>query len=532
MEQRNAYFQLDVQENGTFIKLFPPKAGGEALKVREVSRYLESKGLQEFDLKELDRRLVMAEPSKLCVGQSDGIEINEKMDIDVSVDKMTATCRFYPPSAGGQKMDAQEILEELQSAGIRVGIIKEEIVRFVKKRLYCTDYIMAKGKLPVQGKDASIAYFFNTDVTLRPKRNEDGTVDYHELGNISHVQAGELLARLTKEDLGKSGADVFGQEVKPHTVKTMKLLYANNITLSEDGTELYSQVTGHASLVNGKVFVSNIYEVPADVDNSVGNINYDGNVYIRGNVKGGFVVSANGDIIVDGVVEDAVLRAGGQIIVKRGIHGMSKGSLRAYGNIVCKFIENATVESGGYIETDTILHSRVSAGTQIRVGGKKGLITGGTVRAGGLIEAMTIGSALGSSTNIEVGTDPAKKERYLEVQEHLEKNKKEMGQIRPILKTYSKRIAAGEKLGADDLRYVQQLAAKLQSKQTEYDKFQAEFKRLHMAVSQSGDARVKVRRTLYPGVVISISDVSLSVRDERSFCQLLKRQGEIVIETL
>ncbi len=532
MGQTNAYFQLDVRKNGTFIKIFPPRENGEMLKAREVSRYLECRGYKEFDLNELNRRLVLMEASELRVGQSDGIEINEKMDIDVSADKMTVTCRFYPPSAGGHKMDAQEIVKDLQFAGVRVGIVKEEIVRFIKNRLYCTNYIMAKGKMPVQGKDASIAYFFNTDVTLKPKRNEDGTVDYHELGNISHVQAGELLARLTKEDPGKPGADVYGQEVKPHTVKSMKLLYANNITLSEDGTELYSDVTGHASLVNGKVFVSNIYEVPADVDNSVGNISYDGNVHIKGNVKGGFLVYAKGDIIVDGVVEDATLRAGGQIIVKRGIHGMSKGSLTAYGNIVCKFIENATVESGGYIETDTILHSRVSAGTEIHVGGKKGLITGGTVRAGGLIEAMTIGSALGSSTNIEVGTDPAQKERYIQVQELLEKAKKEIGQIRPILKSYSKKMTAGEKLSADNLRYVQQLAAKLQEKQKEYDSLQQELERLYLVVSQSGDSRVKVRRSLYPGVVVSISDVSLSVKDERSFCQLLKRRGEVVIETL
>lgn len=79
------------------------------------------------------------------------------------------------------------------------------------------------------------------------------------------------------------------------------------------------------------------------MDNSTGNIDYPGNVTVRGNVKGGFSIIAKGDIVVEGVVEDALIQAGGQIIVKRGIHGMTKGILRAQGNVICKFIENATI---------------------------------------------------------------------------------------------------------------------------------------------------------------------------------------------
>lgn len=94
-------------------------------------------------------------------------------------------------------------------------------------------------------------------------------------------------------------------------------------------------MTGHASLVGGKVFVSDVYEVPADVDNSTGNIEYSGSVTVRGNVKGGFRISAKGDIVVEGIVEDAELYAGGQIIVKRGIHGMEK--------VCCRQVEMSSV---------------------------------------------------------------------------------------------------------------------------------------------------------------------------------------------
>ena len=211
---------------------------------------------------------------------------------------------------------------------------------------------------------------------------------------------------------------------------------------------------------------------------------------------------------------------------------MTKGVLRAKGDVICKFIESATVIAGGYIETDSVLHSQVSASTEIRVSGKKGFITGGVIRAGCLVEAKTIGSQMGAATRIEVGMAPENKERYNEVQKNLTQVNKDVEQTKGILANYKKKIAAGEKLSADKLQYVQRLIMELKEKQNEQAMLKDEYERLHMIISQSSDARVKVRRTIYPGVTVGISDISLTMKTERSFCQLLKRQGDIVIETL
>ena len=76
---------------------------------------------------------------------------------------------------------------------------------------------------------------------------------------------------------------------------------------------------------------------------------------------------------VEGVVEGAVLTAGGHIILKRGIQGMEhRGVLKATGNIISRFIESATVEAGGYVSADAIMHSKVVAKSDITVDGKKG----------------------------------------------------------------------------------------------------------------------------------------------------------------
>lgn len=532
MGQINSYFQLDVRNEGIYIKVFPAQNGGTPISIGEITAYLSNQNLNTYDLKELNRMLFLDRESELRVGDSKGIPISESMDMKIAADDMLVVCRFYPPSKGGAVVTTQEIVKDLQFRGINFGIQQEEIIRFIQERCYCTDYILAKGIPPVHGTDAQIEYYFNTDVNLKPKKNEDGSVNYRELDMISHVKAGDLLAKLVKEDLGTPGKDVFGHDIKPRTVKSLRLSFANNITLSEDQTEIYSNVTGHVSLVNGKVFVSDIYEVPADVDNSVGNISYQGNVHIAGNVKDGFSVYAKGDIIVDGIIEGAVLQSEGQIIVKRGIHGMSHGMVKAQGNVICKFIENATVVAGGYIETESIILSQVSAASEVRVEGGKGFIMGGTVRAGGTVEALTIGSERGAVTKIEVGIEPEKKERYIELQKMMQKANKEISQIQPILTSYKEKLAKGELITQDKIQYIRQLVVGMQERQSAIDLAQNEYLQLHTAMMSEKGSKVKVKKDIYPGVTVGISDLSITIYEKRSFCQLLKEQGEIVIRNL
>ena len=62
--------------------------------------------------------------------------------------------------------------------------------------------------------------------------------------------------------------------------------------------------------------------------------------------------------------------------------------------------ENAVVESGGYIETESIINSNVSASGDIIVKGKKGLIIGGITRAGGKIDVKTVGTEMGSNSRL------------------------------------------------------------------------------------------------------------------------------------
>ena len=75
------------------------------------------------------------------------------------------------------------------------GIDEAAVEAYLAKRNYCEDIVIARGKEPVQGKDARIEYFFNTDLSAKPKRNEDGTVDFFHLDTINHCKEGDVLAK-------------------------------------------------------------------------------------------------------------------------------------------------------------------------------------------------------------------------------------------------------------------------------------------------------------------------------------------------
>ena len=341
------------------------------------------------------------------------------------------------------------------------------------------------------------------------------------------MKAGDLLARLIKEDPGESGKNVYGEEIKPRTVRSLKLEYGNNITCNEDRTEIYSDVTGHANYINGKVFVSNVFQVPADVDNSVGNIEYNGSVEIKGNVKAGFSVKATGDIIIEGVVENAYVESAGQIIVKRGIHGMHKGVLKAGTNVLAKYIENATVYAGGYVEAEAILNSDVSATGEVRVHGKKGLINGGTVRAGRCIEVEYAGTEMGTFTTLEVGIEPERKQRYLDLNKEVAKRGKELEDLKVIINNYAAILKKGEVLPKDKLLYVQNLAAEYKEKKDELEPMRDEMRAIHVEMMESDRSYIAITRTIFTGVVLSISDLNLHIKDKMNYCKFKKQNGEI-----
>ena len=279
-------------------------------------------------------------------------------------------------------------------------------------------------------------------------------------------------------------------------------------------------------LTGGRVFVGNVMEVE-NVDVATGNIVYEGNVQVNGNVCSNFSVKAKGNVEVRGVVEGAEIEAGGNITIARGMNGMGKGNLKAGGNIVAKFIENSTVEAEGYVESGSIMHSNVVAGTEIHVEGKKGFISGGKVNATSLIEAKILGSEMGTNTVLEIGLSAMAKKRYKEVSEQIEEIDKVLLRAIPIMEAARDRLEDGQQLSDEQLENVRNIYNLSKIKKREQDELKAEQSDLSKAMEIDKGASIKVSDTVYPGTQIVISDVSKLIKESVQHCKFIKSEGNV-----
>ncbi|MFA9463809.1 MAG: DUF342 domain-containing protein [Velocimicrobium sp.] len=528
MMGKNGFFQLIHREDGTYIKLYPAINGGIPVTYDMVSSYLTKKKITNYDLKELGTSIAtLSEEKEVRLNQENCLPENEYLEVVIDESRTKAIGVFYPPSSKGKLMTREEIVNHLVHTGIKCGLIDTNIDCFLADRTYCTELVLAEAIMPMQGKSAVITYNFRTEGTSKPKINEDGSVDFHQLDMINKVNAGDIIATLEPVDYGKPGIDILGSIIKPKKVVAKILKHGGNIHLSEDKTIMYSDVSGHVTLIDDRVFVSNTYEVPADVSVASGDIDYDGNVMVHGNVVTGFTVRAKGDIIIDGVVEGGTLISEGQIILKRGVQGMGKGKLISKGNLTARFIENCEVISGGDITTDAIMHSHVSAKGEVLVTGKKSMITGGEVKAGKGITAKTIGSSMCTQTVLSIGIDDNIKKEQKNLEKEIEDIKKEQTKYAQVFNLFKKRMQCSMGLTIEQKKQLviakqefTRLQESLATKEPRYLALKAE-------IDSFQDGKIRFTGSVYPGVKIIISSTSMFVKEEISHGQFVRDRADI-----
>lgn len=528
---QNGYFRLVSEPDGYGVAIYPPQDGGEEIRLGDLIGYLDGLGIG-YDRKHIEMQL-MDEIECVChLGTGACPSCPETYDLVVDEDEMTAIVRFIPPSSTGNRITLNDFMKDIRLKGITYGLQTETLQRhFSTAGIYGTDIVIARGQEPTQGRDAQITYCFNTDTHRRPAQREDGTVDFFSLTIINQCRKGDILARIIPADPGINGYNVYNQTIKPRDVRAETLKFGKNIELSEDKLIITSMVDGHVSLIDGKVFVDDVYQVK-DVDVSTGNLDYEGSIQVDGNVTENFQVKAGGNVIVNGLVEGAKIIAGGNIIIAKGMNGNQKGYLKAGGDIVVRFLENARVAAGGYVEAEAIMNSRVSAGSEIRVDGRKGVIVGGFVQAGVKVIAKTIGAGMGSATILEVGVNPLIKTQYSRLQKAIEDLNKTITNAEVILHNFRDKLAKGIEYNEGQLKYMRSVAKLVEDKSTEYTQMNQRMERFRAMMEIQKLAEVVVNNEVYPGTTIIIGDATRTIQSSFHYCKFVREKGEITMKPL
>ena len=166
--------------------------------------------------------------------------------------------------------------------------------------------IVAKAIPSETGEKAHIETYFTINTSRKAIASENGSIDYHNLGDIASAKKGQELYRKIPPTIGKSGKDVLGNEIPGKKGRDLKIVLGSKTDIDEDDPNLVkASGDGEIIITKGIVQISKVHKVKGDVDYSTGNIIFNGTIMIKGTVRAGFKIKAAGDIVISGNVEDA-----------------------------------------------------------------------------------------------------------------------------------------------------------------------------------------------------------------------------------
>jgi len=400
---------------------------------------------------------------------------------------------------------------------------------------------IAFGSPVKEGEDARIEYLYKKENTPEevaapvPEEAEDGRIDYRAVHHIDNIAKGTLLARKIPATKGTAGMTVTGQATEARDGKDIEVVAGKGVVVSPTNKdEWVADTDGQVIVKDNKISVMALYEIPGDVNLSTGNIDFVGTVIVRGDVKDGFKVFAGEDIVVNGVVEAAELKAGGKLTIAGGLSGNDRAKVSCQRDANIKYIRNAHVDVGGNLTTaQAIMHSKVTVGGKVTVAGKKGVIVGGQVIAGQEVNAASIGSNFATLTEIIVGEAVGLRDELQKVEaelktavENLEKTKK------GILFLKDQQMKMGGNLPPDKKELLTKLTRAQFKLMADTKTFAERRQELEKKEQEGSDerrrhAKVMCLGVIHTGVKITINRASRQVTEELKYCTLTESDGEI-----
>ncbi len=526
----NAYCKVENREDGSYLHFYPATESGCALTIEMVISYLKAIGVDRYDKIALYKAMGSNAEEFIKLSGNKQSPARENIRVELRNEDYSAVVTLFPPTPGGELLEYDDLVIILKKNGVHACLLEQVIRELLQQRVYFTEVEVARGKKVVQGKNGRIEYFFNVNAKPHPTLLEDGRVDYHQMNAISNVKEGDKLATWIRLIQGKPGLKVTGKTVKPDKVTEPKFTPSKYTGLSEDGHTMYALVAGHVYLIEDKIMVSNTYEVSSHVDASTGDIIYDGDILVKGNVTGGFKIKATGTIVVEGMVEDAVIEADGPIVINGGVQGRERGRIISQNDVTIRYIENAYIYAGGDLQADFIMHSKVYVKNKIIVNGKKGLIVGGETKAGESITLKLAGSRVGTVTNLEVGLNPDYKLKYNHIQKELPVLEKQKDQLMQLMQLFNQRLQKGIKFSAEQLITAKKTAEQLKFVIHQVEELSSELSAIENEMEQSGDGIIIVEDMVYPGVKITICNAFRHIKAETHYCRFQKEGEDIVIK--
>lgn len=449
--------------------------------------------------------------------------VNAETLLYMTKDKLRLWAVIIPPFYGGTDITADYINMKILSMAVKNGIDHEIIKMMCSNKFYFKIIQVAFGKEAINGKDGHIENLFSkTRNKINIKEDTNGNVNYKELNMIQSIHKGDPISKITPPTLATDGITITGEVIKGKDGKLPAVQAGRNTVLSEDKTQLIANIDGEVIYEGSKFNVINLLTIDDDVDNAIGNINFAGDVLIKGDVREGYTVKADGNVKIMGTVEGATVITGGDLVIERGMTGGNKGVIETQGTLKCKYLENCRVYAKKGIEADQIMYSILSTDENIIVKGKKGSVTGGKLIAGILIEAMTVGTYANSNlkTEIVIGTVP-------QLVEHEKNLKVQLDEIEKAFNRFVQDISYIEnmqsKVSDERKELLKNLKFKYQISQAQKNKLEQKLEEVRQKIQSNTEMCSFKCKNVYPLVHFNVCGSTYVLDMELTECKVSRK---------
>lgn len=314
----------------------------------------------------------------------------------VSADRLTASVQMVKSSSRALCPPDQVIA---LVRGSKVRLSRDEDARLPE----LARALVGDGKTVVVAKGTAAERWKEIDwlipVGISSLRDySDETVDLHDVSHFINVRAGQVLCEVPPAPT--DGCNVLGQVI---SASPCPFALGERVAIDpKNPSRVIAVEPGCVRFVGGRLSVEQHLDIPGDLDFKTGNIDFSGDVTVRGSVLDGFHIRSAKNIVIGGSVGVATLEAGGSLTIQGGVNGGHKARLISGGDLQAHYLHMVSVECGGDVLVDVECHdSTVLATGSVTV--SRGGIIGGRVTAGTDVKAGFLGAAMCVPTVVHAG---------------------------------------------------------------------------------------------------------------------------------
>ncbi|MDR2532224.1 MAG: FapA family protein [Oscillospiraceae bacterium] len=436
------------------------------------------------------------------------IPVNGTVVINISEDNMEALLSITEERDGGDAVTYEDITHEIDTRKITHNVDLEAARLLIENKRYGKKIYLAKGSYAINGKDGVIEYLYETTNELVPKKGKLGEVDYKDLGLVRNITEEELIAKIIPPGLGKPGANIFGQMIPASDGKPAKFTIGSGTALNDSETEIKTTVSGNLVWQKGCFVVEETLVIKENVDVSTGNIDFIGDVLVKGNVAENFTVKSKKSVTVNGSVTSSTVIADGDVNINLG---SINSDIISGGDVKLGFCESSKVECSGNFHSQSVIAGEVFCKGNFNATQGRGVVFGGKHTALSGFVANNIGSENYTKTQITLGNSAVLTEEKLELTNKirdLEERTKKLLQVAEVLQEQKKNTGA---LSADREAMLTTAIRSRFTFQREIKMLAGRIKEIENELDSAGEQYIVVHKNLWPGVTVRIGTELLIV---------------------